>query len=32
MLASKKEASSKAEGSRDEDDNVDVWVYEDRQK
>jgi len=31
MLASKKDANPKAKGSRDKDDKVDVWLYEDRQ-
>jgi len=30
MLASKKDSSSKADGSKDEDDKVDVWLYDDR--
>jgi len=31
MLASKKDSSLKVDGSRDEDDQVDVWLYENRQ-
>ena len=31
MLAFKKDTGSKVDGSRDEDDSVDVWIYENYQ-